>query len=127
MAIFPFKYFSFSTQYPETGTRIQLGQSYQFDTPPTAPDQRLFTLTLGGMAYFVDAGGQLDLTQAPERNLGALEAFYNTHKRAISFTLPHPVYGDVSVKFNRPLSIPAGLPGGGGAVPDFDIELIEQP
>ena len=127
MAVFPVTHFSYSTTYPESGTRVQLGQSYQFDTPPEAPDQRIFTLSLAGMAYFVDASDRIDRAYAPWRNLAVLEDFYNVHKRAIEFTLQHPVYGSVQVKFNRPLQIPTGIKDGNGVVPEFEVELIEQP
>lgn len=121
MAVFPAKYFRFSTQYPQTGTRIQLGKSYQFDAPPEAPDQRIFKLKLQGMKYFDD------LVTEPGRNMLVLENFYNAHKLATSFTLDHPVYGSVSCKFNRPLEIPEGIAGGDGALPEIEVELIEQP
>jgi len=127
MAIFPAKYFTYSTKYPESGTRVQLGRSYQFDTPPEAPDQRIFVLNLQGMKYFLDISNDIDRVYDPTRNLAFLEDFYNTHKRATAFTLEHPVYGDVVCKFNRPLEIPEGIQGGDGQVPSFEMELIEQP
>ena len=127
METFPAKYFRYSTKYPESGTRIQLGRSYQFDTMPEAPDQRIFNLTLVGMTYFLDGFGAIDLTQVPELNLAVLEKFYNDHKRATSFYLDHPVYGQVECKFNRPLEIPEGIVGGGGTVGDIQVELIEIP
>lgn len=126
MATFPAEYFSFSTRYPSSGMRIQLGNSYQFDTPPESPDQRIFVLRLQGMQYFV-TGNTLDLVTSPERNMGVLEDFYNTHKRAVSFTLAHPVYGDLTCKFNTPLNIPEGIIGGDGILPSFEVEVIEIP
>lgn len=127
METFPAEYFTYSTRYPESGTRIQLGRSYQYDEPPTAPDQRVFVLTVAGMAYFFDAQDDLDLTTEPGRNLGKLEAFYNTHKRAEPFTFEHPIYGSLTCKFQAPLQVPEGNPGGFGTVPAFEVELIEQP
>lgn len=126
MENFPAKYFRFTTQYPESGVRVQLGRSYQFDAPPEAPDQRIFTLKLLGMAYFVDENG-LDLATSTGRNLGVLEAFYNRHKTAKSFLLEHPLYGQVECKFNRPLAISEGIAGGDGLVADLEVELIEIP
>lgn len=121
METFPALYFSFGTKYPESGSRIQLGNSYQFDAPPSAPDQRVFLLTLRGMCYFDD------LVTEPGRNMGLLESFYVAHKRATSFLFDHPVYGSVVCKFLTPLSIPEGIAGGDGNLPDFQVELIEQP
>lgn len=127
LLVFQPQYFSYSTRYPESGQRIMLGNSYQFDAPPSAPDQRIFILKLKGMTYFVNANGTINATIKPERNLAALEAFYNQHKRAKEFQLNHPVYGAVVCKFNTPLNIPEPLPGGSGVFPDFDLELIEIP
>lgn len=127
METFPPKYFRFSTSYPVSGTRIQLGRSYQFDAPPEAPDQRIFKLKLQGMKYFVDGLGVLDTLNYPERNMGNLEAFYNAHKLAKPFHLGHPLYGMVKVKFNKPFQIPEGIAGGDGAIPEFEVELIEIP
>jgi hypothetical protein len=127
MAVFPATYFTYSVQYPESGTRIQLGGSYQFDALPDAPDQRIFMLNVQGMAYFTDAGGVIDTVINPDRNMAGLEAFYNTHKRATAFTFNHPIYGAVSCKFLNPLKIPEGIAGGGGNIATFSVELIEQP
>lgn len=127
MATFPCTYFTYATRYPDSGTRIQFGNSYQFDAGPTAPDQRIFTLTLSGLQYFVDGGGAIDLAEEPGRNMAVLEDFYNTHKLHVAFDLPHPVHGTISCKFNRPLEVPSGIAGGGGVVQDVNIELIEIP
>lgn len=127
METFPCAYFTFSTQYPESGTRIQLGRSYQYDAMPEAPDQRIFTLTLQGMYYFVNINDEIDHTILPERNIAVLEDFYNEHKRAKSFLFNHPVYGEVECKFNTPLEIPEGKAGANGLVENIQVELIEIP
>lgn len=127
MAVFPCTYFTYATRYPETGTRIQFGNSYTFAAGPTSPDQRVFTLSLAGMQYFVDDLGAIDLSQEPGRNMAVLEAFYNTHKLHLTFDFNHPVLGLVQCKFNRPLDVPEGVPGGGGVVNDVSVELIEIP
>ena len=127
MAVFPCTYFTYQTRYPESGIRVQLGNSYQYDVAPEAPDQRIFTLTLPGMQYFLTAGGAIDTVTSPERNMAVLENFYNQHKRAVEFTFNHPVYGALQCKFNRPLEVPDGIPDGGGVLNDVTVELIEIP
>lgn len=127
METFPAQYFRYSVQYPNSGIRIQLGRSYQFDTPPEAPDQRVIILKVQGMQYFLDAAQVLTATPEPERNLLVLENFYTAHRLAKSFLLNHPIYGAIECKFNRPLNIPEGIAGGNGTVPEFDVELIEIP
>lgn len=69
--------------------------------------------------------GTVNTTKNPVINLGTLEQFYNAHKTHKTFIYPHPVYGNVECKFYTPLRIPEGIVGGGGAVKDFQIELIE--
>lgn len=127
MATFPSTFFTYQTQYPETGTRITLGNSYQWDAMPDGPDQRIFILTFEGMSYFLNVFGGIDLVKAPNRNMAVLEAFYNTVKRATSFVFYHPIYGAVNCKFNKPLIIPQGNKGGTGTLGTFDVELIEIP
>jgi len=127
METFPCLYFLSSTRYPQSGVRIQLGNSYQFNTPPEAPDQRIFVLKLAGLQYLVTEQGQIDTVSKPERNMAVLELFYNQHKLAYSFIFNHPVYGPVTCKFNKPLEIPDGIVGGNGVLSELTVELIEEP
>lgn len=127
MPTFPATYFKFSTKYPNSGTRLQLGRSYQFSAPPQAPDQRIFALSLQGMCYFSNGMGVINLVTEPGRNMAVLEAFYNTHKMAFKFDFRHPVYGLRECRFNAPLQIPEGITNGYGILPDFDVELVEIP
>lgn len=127
LELFPALFFTYSTEYPESGTRIQLGRSYQFDTLPEAPDQRKFTLMVQGMTYFTDPAGAIDQTIQPGRNLALLEQFYQDHRLARSFRLAHPIYGEIEVKFLKPLQVPQGIANGNGMVPAFQVELIEIP
>lgn len=127
MATFPCTYFRISTKYPDSGTRIQLGNSYMFAAPPTAPDQRIFRLTLVGMQYFVNSNNTINTTTSPERNMAVLEAFYLAHKLYQSFDFNHPVLGLIVCKFNRPLEIPEGISGGNGIIESVEVELVEIP
>ena len=125
METFDFPYHTFSTEYPESGTRVQLGGNYIFTSPPTGPDLRRFSLHFETMFYYLDDEGDIDLTHNPKINLAVLEAFYNAHKTHKTFIYPHPVYGNVECKFYSPLKIPEGNKAGHGSVKDFKIELIE--
>lgn len=124
MERFDFPYHKFETEYPESGTRVQLSGNYIFTAPPSGPDLRRFRLRFPTMFYYV-ADDEIDLTRNPQYNMAVLEAFYRAHKLHKSFIYPHPVYGDVECKFYSPLKIPQGESGGGGALQDFQIELIE--
>ena len=126
LQVFDFPFHLFDTEYPESGTRIQLGGNYVFTAPPTGPDLRKFNLSFKAMKYFVDENGEIDKTQRPQINMAVLEDFYNAHKLHKSFLYPHPVYGNVRVKFYSPLRIPQGIEGGNGALKDFKLELMEE-
>lgn len=127
MEVFPFAYHTYSTEYPESGNRMKFGNGYDFATEPTGPDQRIFVLSFPAMKYYELSGGGIDKTREPVVNMALLDDFYLAHKLWKSFIYPHPVYGELTVKFNKPLKIPEGIPQGDGAVKAFSIELIEQP
>lgn len=126
METFNFPYHRFRTEYPESGNRVQLGNSYLFTAPPSGPDMRKFILTFPAMRYYTLTDGlTIDLSASPTQNMAVLEAFYNNHKLHKSFLYPHPVYGNKEVKFYSPLKIPEGTRGGNGLIEDIQIELLE--
>lgn len=125
MQTFDFPYHKFRTEYPESGNRVQLGGNYIFTAPPNGPDLRRFTLSFETMKYYQEPNGSISLTKNPKINMAVLEAFYNAHKLHKSFLYPHPVYGNIEVKFMSPLKIPNGIENGGGALESFEIDLIE--
>lgn len=124
---FTWIYHRYSTTYPDSGKRVQLGNSYQFSAEPDGPDQRGFTLYFDTMRYFVTSGGAVDKTTFPAINFALLEDFYKANRLWRTFTYVHPVYGQLNVKFNKPLEVPKGIPDGGGALEPFSIDLIEVP
>jgi hypothetical protein len=128
MEIFDFPYHRVSTKYPANSTQVGFGGSYIWSAEPDAPPQRSFTLKIGGFKYYTAGDGSLDVTtNAAINNLGTLEAFYQEHQLWKTFIYPHPTYGNLNCKFNQPLEIPDGTPGGDGVVPEFDLTMIEQP
>ncbi len=127
MAVFSFPNHRVSTEYPDSSLRMQMGNSYQFSAPPPAPDQRKFILKFAVMKWFVTPSGGLDLNTHPDINLALLDQFYNQVKLWGTFTYSHPVYGDLSCRFNKPLVIPEGVEQGNGTVMNIQVELIEVP
>lgn len=125
MQTFDFPYHRFRTEYPESGNRVQLGGNYIFTAPPNGPDLRRVTLSFQTMKYYLTPAGSIDRTANPKLNMAKLEDFYNAHKLHKSFIYPHPVYGNMEVKFFSPLKIPNGIIGGNGALEDFEVELLE--
>lgn len=52
METFSFPYHTQETEYPESGTRVQLGGGYIFTAPPSGPDLRRFRLKFPTMFYY---------------------------------------------------------------------------
>lgn len=123
---FNFPYHKVSTRHPQQGTNLKLGGSWSYNSKPSSPPQRVFTLEFKILKYY-GAAGALDLVTDSEINLGALEAFYNAHLQHTEFFYPHPIYGALRVKFQKPLEIPTGIEGGGGAIAGIGLLFIEQP
>ena len=127
LVTFDFPYHLFETVNPDTGFRGQFGGSYIFSAGPDSPDQRMFKLTFEAMKFYTDELDVLDATVYLETNMKRLIDFYQAHKLHISFIYPQPVYGDIEVKFNKPLPEPKGIKGGDGVIEGFEIELVEIP
>lgn len=111
----------------DSGIRVKLGGSYQFDAPPVGPDQRIFTLNFESMVRLLDSSGAMDITTMREVNAGALLRFYEDHRLYKPFYYPHPWLGQIIVKFNTALELPKGIKNGNGWTEAFSVELIEQP
>jgi len=127
METFNFPYHTFETTNPESGIRGQFGGNYVFTAPPSDPDQRIFTLHFSVMKFYVNGMGNVDETINPKLNMYALIKFYQAHKLHSSFLYNHPVHGTLICKFQTPLTEPEGIRGGGGAVKEFTVSLIEIP
>lgn len=127
METFNFPFHTVETENPESGTRIQLGNSYVFSAPSSDPDQRTIKLGFSGMQFFWDLNDELDSTIQPLRNMLNLINFYKSHKLNKSFLYNHAVHGQMEVKFSKPLKEPSVVTGSKGVVEDFEVELLEIP
>jgi hypothetical protein len=126
--LFDFPHHALETEYPENSARMRFGRGYEFAaTPETGPVQRKFLLYFEGMRWFTTPAGTVDLQTLPRQNLGRLEEFYRLHQLWKVFWYPHPLEGNLTVRFARPLKLPRVLKGGFGVAAGFDVELIEQP
>ena len=126
MDTFNFPYHLVKTQYPDSGDTMVFGKAYVFTSKPSAPDQRTFILTFPGMKYYFTAG-VVNNTDNPTTNYKVLQEFYEAHRLWATFIYPHPVLGNINVKFGKPLADPDPIPEGNGAQSSFEIQLIEQP
>lgn len=128
MEEFDFDFHKWNTDYPESGVRLQLGNSYTFTSEPVAPDQRIITLSFATMRYYVDPiTGVPDVTTNPKINFYRLEQFYQRHRLWKSFNYRHAMYGMLVCKFNKPLKTPKGIEGEPGKTEGFTLELMEMP
>jgi hypothetical protein len=117
-----------STKEPANSFRMSFGGAYVFTAAPDAPDQRVFTLYFTGMQYYQNSDGSIDsTTNAAINNMAALYTFYKAHKLHITFIYPHPIFGNITVKFKDPLEVPKGIRGGTGVVEDFQMTMEEAP
>lgn len=121
-----FPYYILEDKYPDSSAKISFGGGYEFASKPRAPDQITFMLHYETMVFIESAPGTLNLGSNPTLNMGVLRAFYESHRLYEPFIFPHPILGNVTVRFNKPLSYKLRK-GGRGSVEPFDIELLLQP
>ena len=126
MDTFDFPYHTLGVKYPDSSVKLTFGKGYEFASKPKGPDQVTYTLDFEAMAFFEDPPGTLDLAEQPLVNMAVLEQFYNDHKLYEPFIYPHPTLGDLTVRFDEPLSYKI-LKGGRGLTEPFTITLITQP
>lgn len=127
MATFDFPFHTLAEEFPDSGYGLKFGKSYEFRAAPDAPDQITYTLSMTGMRYYTNENGTFNRTINPQTNILTLWDFYVTHKMHLPFVYPHPVDGNLNVRFKAPLKRPTAIRGGKGIIPDFEIQLELQP
>ena len=123
--------------YPNSSQVVQFGKGYRFASKPKGPDQIVFTLPFNMMQFFenvsIDPGPPIVVTRTVNRtkmplyNMQLLIDFYERHRLYKKFIYPHPRRGNVVVRFNKPLEVPATLQDGLGVTEPFTVELILEP
>lgn len=103
------------------------GSGWQFTSRPTSPYQKRFRVKLYGLKWYLQAGGLFDTATDPNFNARALEQFYERHELWKPFNFAHQHFGTLLVRFNAPLTIPAGTPNSGGRIGDaVEMQLIHH-
>jgi hypothetical protein len=127
METFDFPYHTTRHVYPK-GDSFKFGRGYEFSAAPQLPVQRRFVLSFPTIQWFLDAAGTADASIEPQINALALDEFYRRHYTWKTFIYPHPVFGEIKVKFaaDAPFEMPKSLPGGTGATDEFELTLVEQ-
>jgi hypothetical protein len=126
METYNFPYYVLEDKYPESSAKISFGGGYEFASQPRAPDQITFMLHYDTMVFIESSPGTLDLVTRPTLNMGVLRKFYEDHRLWDPFIFPHPILGNVTVRFNKPLSYKLRK-NGRGSVEPFTVELLLQP
>lgn len=126
METFDFPYFTWTTRYPESSTKVKFGRGYEFASKPRGPDQVTYVLHFKTMKFFESAPGVVDTTIHPAINIARLEEFYNRVKMYEKFILPLPGKGNIVVRFSKPLEYRIAE-NGQGTVDSFQLEVLTQP
>lgn len=126
METFTFMKHVLSVEYPESSAKIKFGRGYEFASRPIGPDQVTLTLSFKAMFFAFNPNGSYNLTWEPTINMALLENFYKEHRLYEKFIYPHPVEGNLTVRFDRPLQYKI-IENGNGQVEPFQIRLLTQP
>lgn len=127
METFNFPNHTMRHKYPD-GDRVRFGRGYTFAARPVTPIQRSFTLSFNSLRWEWDEEEEeYSATISPTTNMLALANFYEVHLLDKRFIYPHPVYGNLTVRFDQPFELPKSLPGGSGWTEPFDLVVIEEP
>jgi hypothetical protein len=111
---------------PEEATATSMN-GWDFTAKPAVPYRRKFKLTMSGMRWFLNENGDgLDLLSDPKHNAGRLLQFYQDHRKWDSFEYHHEYLGQLTCRFDAPVSVPKALPNSNGLVPDFEIQLVHH-
>lgn len=129
METFNFPYHGNPSRTPEdSSSSITLGSGFKFSNTPANPIIRTYELTFPVLGYFTLPNGDPDLegTVNPEWNVAGLERFYERHETYKTFIYPHPFWGDRTVKFDAPFSVPE-VTGNQGRVLNLTLKFREHP
>lgn len=113
---------NFGTAYREPFIHANVKNNSTQDYVFSQSVKPLRTFELEFTTLFYNGGG---LTECPdEYNYSKLQAFYLEHGMHKPFVYPHPVYGDMKVRFGQPIVLPKKNPNG-FSVQGFTVSLIE--
>ena len=124
---FNFPFHSIEEAFPETGYSVKFGQSYEFRTGSSAPDQVVYTLNMSGLRYYQNPDKSFNRTVNPTTNILFFKDFYKAHKLHVPFYYNHEAEGQLRVRFKDPIKIPTAFTNSNGVIPTFSITLELMP
>lgn len=119
---------NFGTKYVEPFTHASVASegSQSFIPYTSVKAVRIFSLDFPLlMLQEAEHAKETGLRSRPDLDFSKLKDFYVRHKSYKPFIYNHPVYGDMVVRFAKPLSLPKKVAGGIGVVQGFTVELQE--
>lgn len=119
---------NFGTKYVEPFTHAVVGLEGTQSFVPYTAIKPVRNISLDFPLLLLRDSEQAALTglsYRPELDFNKLKEFYIRHKSYKSFIYEHPIYGDMLVRFAKPLAMPKKVAGGQGVVQGFTLELQE--
>lgn len=114
-------------ELPPEETSITSMNGWQYSSKPKTPYRPSFKVTLHGLRWYLNAGGNaLDLTTNLDKNAGRLLQFYKARRMWDTFTYNHEYLGAITVRFEKPVTIPAALPNSRGLIAPLEIQLVQH-
>lgn len=126
MSRFIWGQFNFSTQYIEPYSYVQVNSDQGLALKTELRPYRSMELSFPIM-HLKDnqTEGKNWLNAHPELDFGKLRDFYLDKGMHRKFIFQHPVYGDMVVRFAKPISMPKKNIEGTGTVQPFNVSLVE--
>lgn len=115
------------TEVPPEEPSVMNMNGWPFTPKPKVPYRPSFKVVLHGLKWYLNGPGTaLDVTTNPTKNAGRLLNFYKTNRLWDTFTLNHEYLGNIICRFEKPLTLPAGLPESGGLLEAVEVTLIQH-
>ncbi|URG13844.1 hypothetical protein [Acinetobacter phage vB_AbaS_TCUP2199] len=113
---------NFGTAYQEpfTHASVKNNSTQEYVFSQTVKPLRTFELEFPTLFY----NGGVETTCPDEYNYAKLQTFYLEHGLHKAFVYPHPVYGDLKVRFARPIVLPKKNPNS-QTIQGLNVTLIE--
>ena len=99
---------------------------WTFTSRPKVPYCPQYKVVLHGLRWYLQPNGLFDAATNPTFNARRLEQFYQDHELWDPFSWVHPHKGNLTVRFNSAVQIPAGQTNSGGLIEALEITLIEH-
>ena len=118
-----------TTVYNDVDQSLKLGGGWDYMIDPLVNPPRTFVLTFGALCWFtkrVNDQLMLDYETSAPINAGRLDKFFDTHRLHKPFWYPHPKYGLIKVRFDKPVNLANPSLNSKGVVQNVTVFLKEM-